>query len=98
MNGGAGNDALESAFDGDEDIYVFDAASGHDLIYAWEDGVDLIDLVSFGLGAISPATLTIAVSGVDYVITINGIPDFSITLRGSFVAGDTIDQSDFIIS
>lgn len=74
LSGGAGDDTLvggsgSGVLDHEEDIFVFassaDGAGGFDRVRDWEDGIDKIDLTSFGFTDFGTQVAPLAVSRAD---------------------------------
>ena len=93
--GGSGNDSLtgglgSGTFDGLQDTFIYsDTASGgggFDRIKDWEDGIDLIDLTSFGFTDFTTDVLTLSTSA-------NG----GLDTRINFGSGDVLYIEDFAL-
>lgn len=96
--GGAGNDGMDGGrinsgpLDGEQDLYVFGADSwGDDLLFTFEDGVDLIDLSGSGL---TFDDLTIDDSNPPQTIIISSLG--TITLGTFFDPPVEITEADFL--
>ena len=99
--GGSGDDSLtggigSGTYDGFEDIFVFKSTSsgggGYDRIKDFEDGIDLIDLTSFGFSNFSEISSTSANGGADTKLNFGSgdvlyIENFAI---GDFEVSDVI--------
>ncbi len=93
LDGGKGNDLLTGG--GDTDMFVFKPGCGRDTITDFEDGVDCIDLIAFGINGISSIDdLAISQPGDDAVIRIG---DRDVLILRHVDAG-SIDAGDFLFA
>ena len=99
LKGGAGNDTLDGGTGKDwlfggtgADTFVFAAAYGTDSIHDWEDGIDLIDLTTFGFADFDTDVKAHAAEvGANLVITL-GLDVLTINnfALADFDAGDVL--------
>lgn len=100
--GGRGNDRLTGGNDGEADSFVYwDRKPGTDRITDFEDGLDRVDLIEYGLDAARQAAFVAAAIGENKaghaVIDLSelpGIREGKIILLN--VASDDIDADDFL--
>ncbi|MDU8910676.1 calcium-binding protein [Aestuariicoccus sp. MJ-SS9] len=99
LDGGAGADTLNGSFGNDTmtggteaDVYVISASNGADVIDAFEDGVDLIDVTAIGVAGLGD--MAISQAGADVLIDLGGGNQITLT---AFDLAD-VDAGDFILA
>ena len=91
LNGGTGNDEMWGGTGAD--TFIFEADTGTDTIWDFEDGIDLIDLSAFG-DVSSTADLTITTASG--FVEISGFGDNGETIRLFGIDPADIGDDDFI--
>jgi len=94
ISGGRGDDVIYlGRGDASIDVYAASTSNGNDIVYAFEDGLDRIDLRAINVSQFSQLGIASS-SGGNAVVIIN--PGETITLDG--VSGGQIDANDFIFA
>ncbi|QJE74079.1 hypothetical protein HHL28_14140 [Aerophototrophica crusticola] len=95
FTGGAGNDLLYSAKDGQADIFVFGKASGADRIFNFEPGIDRLDLTAYGIDSLTDTALKLTQGSSGAVLDFGG--GHKLVLNGIAVV-DLVGSKMFIES
>ncbi|MEO0911983.1 MAG: calcium-binding protein [Pseudomonadota bacterium] len=93
IDGGQGNDQLIGGIGAD--TFQFQFLAGNDRIFAWEDGIDVIDLTTYGIADFATLNAEITASGANAVIDLTALGgNGSITVNN---AAGALDAGDFLL-
>lgn len=102
LNGHAGNDTLDGGAGDDSlyggtgnDVFLFGRGAGQDTVNADDTQAGKVDAIRIGAG-VQPSDLTLTISGVDLVLSINGTSDKLSVYRFFYqYPGNQVEQIEF---